>query len=126
MLDYLIKNARIADGTGAPIYNGAVGVSGDEIPLQGVAADELDEEALTASVAADEKAHGAAAPIDLLQIREECGDLVAPSDGDIRRARARHDTGRNRGQKRPQHTARHFYLILIGVFHICLRITITQ
>ena len=31
MLDYLIKNARIADGTGAPIYQGAVGVSGDKI-----------------------------------------------------------------------------------------------
>lgn len=31
MLDYLIKNARIVDGTGAPIFNGAVGVSGDKI-----------------------------------------------------------------------------------------------
>ena len=31
MLDYLVKNATIVDGTGAPAYNGAVGVSGDKI-----------------------------------------------------------------------------------------------
>ena len=31
MLDYLIKNAKIVDGTGAPAYTGAIGVSGDQI-----------------------------------------------------------------------------------------------
>ena len=31
MLDYLIKNATVADGTGAPLYKASVGVQGDKL-----------------------------------------------------------------------------------------------
>ena len=31
MLDYLIKNAMVVDGTGAPAYPASVGVLGDKI-----------------------------------------------------------------------------------------------
>lgn len=31
MIDILIKNVMVVDGTGAPAYRGSVGVSGDKI-----------------------------------------------------------------------------------------------
>lgn len=33
MLDYLIQNANIVDGTGAPTYRASLGVTGDTITI---------------------------------------------------------------------------------------------
>ena len=111
------SHTRAAASVESP-FGGQIRVGGDEIPLQGVAANELDEEALTATVAADEEAHGAAAPVDLLQVGEERGDLVLTADGDVGRSCAGHHARRHGGQERAQHAAGDFYLIQIGIFHI--------
>ena len=71
----------------------------DEITFKRVSADKLYLKALSASVATDKKAHSAAALVDLLKVREQCGYLVLPSDSDIRRARSWNDSCGHRGQK---------------------------
>ena len=69
-----------------------VGIHHDEILCHDIAADRLQKEALPAAVASNDKAERSPAALDHLHIGEQCLNLAAPSDGDVREADARHNT----------------------------------
>ena len=73
-----------------------VGIHHDEILCHDIAADRLQKEALSTAVASNDKAERSPATLNHLHIGEQCLDLAAPSDGDVREADARHNTALER------------------------------
>ena len=85
-----------------------IGIHHDEILCHNIAADRLQEKALAAAVAPDDKAEGSPAALDHLHIREQCLDLAAPPDRDVREADARHNAALECINKRLSNAARNF------------------
>ena len=73
-----------------------IGIHHDEILCHHIAANRLQKEALAAAVASNDKAERSPAALDHLHIGEQCLNLAAPSDGDVRKADARHNTALER------------------------------
>ena len=85
-----------------------VGIHHDKILCHDIAADRLQKEALSAAVASDNEAKRSSAALDHLHIGEQRLDLAAPSDGNVRKADARHNAALERIHERLGNAARDF------------------
>ena len=99
-----------------PPFGGEVGVRHDKAPVHHIAADGLQQEALAAAVAPDDKAEGRAALRNNVHVVKQRFDLVFPPHRDIRQADARHHAALQRIQHRLRNALRYFFMLLHRLF----------